>query len=353
MKWQDMRPDVTRRLIRPLLLFAILGSGATLAFGEARAVSRSSAAGLPLRMIARVALPGAATRFDYESLDPTTNRLFIAHLAASEIVVFDVKTDRAIATIPNVASVHGVLAVPQLGAVYATATGTNEVVAIDARTLRVVARIPGGAYPDGMAYDPTQKKLYVSDENGDTDTVIDTTKNERVATIALDGDVGNTQYDARTHRTYVNVQTRGDLVAIDPTTEKIVARYPLSGCAGNHGLAIDDRHRKAYVACEDNAKLVVFDLASFAQTQTFAVGSNPDVLAYDDGLARLYVASESGVVTTFAADARGLRKTGEAFLANDAHIVSVDPRTHRVYFPVLADSGPMMIVMSPKPARHR
>lgn len=305
------------------------------------------ASGLPLKMVTAVPLPGAASRFDYESLDPKKNLLFLAHLAASEVVVFDVKTNRVVATIPNVDHVHGVLAVPELGRVYATATGSNEVAVIDARTLKIVDRIPGGTYPDGMAFDSADHKLYVSDEHGDTDTVIDTKTDKRVATIPLGGDVGNTQYDAKSHRIYVNVQTRGDLVAIDPAKDAIVARYPLSDCGSNHGLYLDASHRKAYIACEDNAKLVVFDLASLKQTQTIAIGADPDVLAYDEGGSLLYVATESGTVSVLSADAGALQKTGEAFLAKDAHIVAVDQRTHRVYFPVLGDSGPRMLVMEP------
>ncbi len=302
---------------------------------------------LPLRMITTVPLPGAASRFDYESLDPKTNLLFLAHLAASEVVVFNVKTNRVVAVIPDVDHVHGVLAVPQLGRVFATATGTNEVAFIDEHTFKVIARVPGGTYPDGMAYDDADNKLYVSDEHGDTDTVIDTTTNARIATIALGGDVGNTQYDRATQRIYVNVQTRGDLVAIDPAKDAIVARYPLSDCQSNHGLYVDVAHRKAYIACENNAKLAVFDLALRRQTQTLDIGNDPDVLAYDERQAKLYVAAESGTVSVFSATAKGLRKLGEAFLAKNAHIVAVDQRTHRVYFPVLDDDGPKMMVMQP------
>ncbi len=302
---------------------------------------------LPLKAVTTVPLPGAASRFDYESLDPKTNLLFLAHLAASEVVVFNVKTNRVIAVIPDVDHVHGVLAVPQLGRVFATATGINEVAVIDEHTFKVIARIPGGTYPDGMAYDDADKKLYVSDEHGDTDTVIDTTTNARIATIALGGNVGNTQYDRATQRIYVNVQTRGDLVAIYPAKDAIVARYPLSDCQSNHGLYVDVAHRRAYIACENNATLAVFDLVSRRQTQTLDIGNDPDVLAYDERQAKLYVAAESGTVSVFSATPKGLRKLGEAFLAKNAHIVAVDQRTHRLYFPVLDDTGPKMMVMQP------
>jgi YVTN family beta-propeller protein len=303
--------------------------------------------GLPLTRVATVALPGAATRFDYESLDANTGQLFIAHLAASEVIVYDVHANRVVSTIPNINDVHGVLAVPELGRVYATATGSNEVAVIDVHTLKVVARVPAGTYPDGMAYDPDDHKLYVSDEHGDTDTAIDTAANRRVSTIPLGGDVGNTQYDARSRRVYVNVQTLGQLVAIDPAKDVVVARYPVPGCSSNHGLQLDDDHRRAYIACEKNAMLVAFDLTARKVVRAFSIGADPDVLAYDRKRGILYVAAESGVVSIFSANAKVLTKTGQGFLADNAHIVAVDQRTGLTYFPVLASTGPSMLVMRP------
>ncbi|TAM97865.1 MAG: hypothetical protein EPN40_07190, partial [Rhodanobacteraceae bacterium] len=145
---------------------------------------------MPLTTVADVPLPGNATRWDYASLDAKRHHLFLAHLGDSTVVVFDTAQQKVIATIPDVSHVHGVLYVPQLDRVYASATGTNEVVAIDAKTFKIVARTPGGDYPDGMAYAPAVRKLYVSDEHGGTDTVIDTTSNNRIATIPLGGEVG-------------------------------------------------------------------------------------------------------------------------------------------------------------------
>jgi YVTN family beta-propeller protein len=160
-------------IVWPWLPLAMLGAIAV------AAAPGTAASNLPLASVTSVPLPGAANRFDYESLDPKTGLLFVAHLAASEVVVYDVKTNRVVTTIPGVDHVHGVLAVPDLGRVYATATGSNEVAVIDARTLNIINRVAGGTYPDGMAIDPVEHKLYVSDEHGDTDTVIDTTSNKR------------------------------------------------------------------------------------------------------------------------------------------------------------------------------
>ena len=258
---------------------------------------------LPLRIVADVPLGGHPTRLDYASVDSARHVLFIAHLGDSAVIAFDTRVLRVSARIPGISHVHGVLVIPELDRLYASATGTNEVVAIDEESLKITARIPAGIYPNGMAYAPEAHKLYVSDEHGNTDTVIDVRTNARVATIPLGGEAGNTQYDAGSTHVFVSVQTRRQLVEIDPATDTIVARIDLPGADGNHGLLIEPEQRRAFIACENNAKLLVLDLQTRKVTASFDVGDDPDVMAYDPGLHYVYVAAESGVVSTFKVEA--------------------------------------------------
>jgi len=188
----------------------------------------------------------------------------------------------------------------------------------------------------------------VSDLHGKTDTVIDAKTNQRLTTIALGGDAGNSQYDSVADRILVTVEGREELVEIDPNSDQIAARYPLTGCKGSHGLLIDSEHRLAFAACEDNSKLVVFDLQTKKATSTLSVGADPDVLAFDAGLQRLYVSAESGIITVFDERDRGLQKVGEGFFAPNAHSVAVDAGTHRVYFPLQSVNGkPVLRIAEP------
>lgn len=123
---------------------------------------------LPLSKIAEVPLGKSTRRLDYASLDPASSRLFIADLAGSRVLVVDIRTNTLIKTIPGIGGVHGVLAVPAIGRVYASATATDELVAINMTTLAIVSRAPAGYYPDGIAWAPSVGKLYVSDEHGQT-----------------------------------------------------------------------------------------------------------------------------------------------------------------------------------------
>jgi DNA-binding beta-propeller fold protein YncE len=305
---------------------------------------------LPLTVVADVPLPGDTSRFDYESYDGNRHLLFIAHLGASEVVVFNTLTQQIVGRIGDVRHVHGVLAIPELNRVYASATGTDEVVAIDEDRLAIVGRMPGGTYPDGMAYAAEARKLYVSDETGKTETVIDVRTNQRVATIALDGEVGNSQYDPVSGHVFVNVQSLRQLVEIDPASDRVIARTELPGARGNHGLLIEAKLRLAFIACEDNDKLLVLDLQSGQIKDTFDVGDGPDVLAYDGSIGLLYVASESGTVSLFRVEPSRVTKIGEGRLAPDAHVVGVDPATHLAYFPIKNLSGhPVLRMTEPIP----
>ena len=282
-------------------------------------------------------LSGPANRFDYTSLDPTTNLLWISHMNASELLAFDIRRNKIVKTIPA-PGVHGVIAVPAVGRVYASATDAQQAWTIDSKTGSVLAQAPAGAYPDGLAWDPVERHVFVSDESGGVETVLDV-KGRRIATIPLGGEAGNVQYDAGSGHILADVQTRNDIAVIDPRSNKIVRRIPLPGCSNDHGLLVDSSRRLAFVACDQNAMLLTLDLRTMNVTGSATVGQSPDVLAFDTSLRRLYVSAESGDVAVFAETAHGLRKLGLAFLAPAAHTVAVDPRTHLVYFPLESGSN--------------
>jgi DNA-binding beta-propeller fold protein YncE len=303
---------------------------------------------LPLRKVVDVPLTGGSSRFDYQSLDPAGGRLYIAHLGAGQVIAFDTRRRRIVKTIGNLDGAHGVLAVPALKRVYATATDSHELVALRASDLKVLARTGSGSFPDGLDYAPVQKEIYVSDKSGDAEVVIGAVGGKKRAAVALGGEAGNVKYDSVARRMLVAVAGREQLVAIDPRTRRVTARYALRGCSGAHGVQLDAPRRLAFVACEGNAKLIVVDLKRKRATSTHDVGTGPDVLALDSGLHRLYVAAESGSVAVFAESGRGLRKLGQAVLEDSAHSVAVDSRTHLVYFP-LEDVGgrPVLRIMKP------
>jgi len=303
----------------------------------------------PLRLVADIPLPGPANRFDYQSIDPAAGRLYISHMDAGQLVVFDLNSSRVVGEVDGVARVTGVLAVPAVHSVYVSAPGGHQVAVIDDRTLAIKGRVGPIRFPDGIAYAPLVHKVFVSDESGGADVVIDAATNTKRATIALGGEAGNTHYDSVSHCVLAAVQTKNQLVAIDPVRERVVQRYDLPGSDGPHGFTLDEAGRLAFVSSEGSGVLQVVDLRTMRVLSTHRVGDDPDVLAWDPGWRRLYVASESGVVSAFEADGAVVRPLGD-LRAPHAHTVAVDPRTHLVYLPLQNLGGrPVLRVLTPLP----
>src|SRR3989449_6989091 len=168
--------------------------------------------------------PGSASRFDYQSLEPASGRLFISHMGAGQLVVFDVRAGRVIGNLGGFPTVTGVLAAPAEHRAYASATGAHAVIVVDDSTLGIVARVPGPRFPDGIAYAPEERRVFVSDESGRRDFVIDARTNSVVTQIELDGEAGNTQYDPGSRCVIVAVQTANQLAGIHPASAPLLRR---------------------------------------------------------------------------------------------------------------------------------
>ncbi len=293
-------------------------------------------------------LNGGTSRFDYQTFDSDNSTLYIAHMGAGQILVFNTRFVKLEATLAGYPGVTGLLVVPERHRLYASVSRRHEVVVIDTQSLREITHISAGNFPDGITYVPDTHQIYVSDEIGGEVTVIDVEKNQRVTSIKMDGQVGNVQYDATSHRVLVDGQAKNELVVIDPRYPKIINRYPIHGGKHPHGLCLDPNSHLAFIACDGDEKLTIMDLANFQEIGVSEVGKDPDVMAFDAQLGYLYVASESGVVSIFRVRDKKIEKIGDFPVGQNAHSVEIDPRTHSVYFPLRkVNKGPVLRVMKP------
>ena len=316
-------------------------------FSFASAQTTPNSAKSPLRTVADVPLPGAAVRFDYQSLDSASGRLYIAHMNADQLVVFDTASRKVLANLSGFARVHGVWAVPEIDRLFASVTGDHEVAAVDMATLRTVAKTGPINYPDGLAYAPGPKRVFVSDEHGNADVVVDAQSYRLLKKIELGSGAGNTVFDSGSGHILVAVHEKNEIVSIDPEKMEIIGHHPLPGVKEPHGIALDVANRLAFVAGAGNHTLAQVDLANMKVLGTYPVGDDPDVLAFDSGLKQLYVSAESGEVWVYRENGRSLMAVGH-FSMPHAHTVCVDPKSHLVYFPLEnVDGRPLLRIMEP------
>jgi DNA-binding beta-propeller fold protein YncE len=321
-----------------------------LAISAVLAGSPPGVGALPLTLVADVPLPGQASRFDYQTVDPVARRLYVAHLGDSSLLVFDLDGQRVIQEVPGLASVHGVVAAPDQHMLLATATADRTLALIDDRTFQIRSRVPAGQYPNGLAYDPGSGRAFVSNNSGVGVGVIDVKTARPLPGIDVGGGAGNTRYDAGSGHVLAAVHGQPFLADIDPAASRVASRIALPGARSCHGLLVVSELRVAFAACHGaGPQLAVVDLGTRRQVQTLPLPPDVDVLAFDPGLQRLYAAAETGTVAAFAvAPDHSVSELGRGFVGPDAHSVAVDPATHRVYFPLANVNGrPVLRVMAP------
>jgi DNA-binding beta-propeller fold protein YncE len=286
-------------------------------------------------------LPGPpGKRFDYLTIDYKHDYLLSAHLAAGLLYVIDIKTNRLVKAIPDVPGIEGVEYAPDVNKVYTSDWLENKIGVVDLDKMKVVKKLPTAAKPDGSTYAEPFHKLYVSDERGRAVAIVDVREDKIINTLHFGSETGMPQYDPVARKVYVNLQDQNLFAVIDPSSDKVVGRYPVGECKANHGMALDPENHRAFLQCEGNNTMTVFDLDSHKPIAHLPTAAGGDVVKFDPGLKRIYVACSSGAISVFQQDdANHFHKLEDFPVQRKVHSLAVDARTHRVYAPEEQEDG--------------
>ncbi len=321
-----------RRLLCVLISCLALGT-LSISLGQKR--------GTTLKKVVEFDLPGpAGKRFDYLTIDPEDHYLISAHLAAGQTYVIELRSNKVVATVTDTPGAEGVEYVAELKKFYTSNAGDNTIGVVDLRQMKVIKKIHTEKKPDGSAYAAPFHKLYVSDERGKAEAIVDVTRDEIIKTLHFESETGMPQYDPVARKVYVNLQDQNTFAIIDPATDEVVGRYPLGRCKGNHGMALDPERHRAFLSCEENNTMTVFDLDKHEPIAFLPLADGPDVIKFDPGLQRIYVACYSGAISVFHQDdADHYRKVEDFPVQHAVHSLAIDPSTHRVYTPEQEEDG--------------
>ena len=297
--------------------------------------------GQTLRQVSSIDLPGPpGRRFDYLTTDDEGRQLFSAHLAAGLLYVINLQNHTVVATVSEVPGVEGVAYIGDGHKVYTSNWYEKKIGVVDLSQMKVVKKIPTEDKPDGIAYAAPFHKAYVSDERAKALAVIDTREDRPITMLRFDSETGVPQYDHVARKVYVNLQDKNVLAVVDPATDAVVGRYPVTGCKENHGMAIDPEHHRAFLSCEGNDVLAVFNLDTNKVIATLPMAKGADVVQFDPGLGRIYVACGSGAISVFQMDDPDrFRKIEDVRVPKKVHSLVVDVKTHRVYAPAEEENG--------------
>jgi hypothetical protein len=303
--------------------------------------------------VAEVPLPGRPVRFDYQDIDVARKRLYISHMNDASVVVVSTTDGKLLKLLGDIPTPRGVVVAPDVQRVFVT-SAPRSLVIIDADSLAELKRVQTGDGPDGVAWDSLHRVVGVSDQGAGAISLIGDSGSGARRQLSLGRETGNVVFDAGRALFWITVVAGSGpdlLLAVEPNAAKIAAKIELSGCAGAHGLRLHPDGKSALIACEDNAKVLRVGLDGVPALTLAAAGADPDVLAIDAGLGRLYVAAESGDLRIFDLSRPGLVAVGREHPGHASHSVAVDPTTHHVFFPLAAgpQGTPVLRIMRPIP----
>jgi len=337
--WGELR--ARRAIWRTLIIGLVAAVGAGVGRGGGRGIAQTAAARPPLRQVAEFPLPGPpGKRFDYLTIDEDDDYLLAAHLGAGLLHVVALRTNVVVRTVPDVPGVEGVAYIAEGRKVYTANWWENKIGVIDLARMAVTKKIPTEAKPDGIAYAAPFHKAYVSNERAKAESVVDVKTDTIAKVLRFDSETGVPQYDPVARKVYVNLQDQNTVAVIDPGRDTVVDSYRVDGCRQNHGMAIDAEHHRAFLSCEGNDTLTVVDLDARLVIAHLAMAKGADVVMFDPGLGRIYVACSSGAISVFHIDdPTHFRKLTDVAVEPKIHSLAVDARTHRVYAPAEQEKG--------------
>ena len=311
----------------------------------------SASARLPLVLIQDVELPGRATRFDYQDIDPKLGQLVLSHMNDGEVLFLRLSDGSVLARLTGIPVARGVAVASEIGRVFVTSS-PHSLVMIDSRTMKETSRVATGNGPDGVAWDASDQVVGVSDQSDGALSLLSAAGSGARRALKLGNETGNVVFDRGRGWFWISVvggATVDQLVGVQARLARVEKTLALPGCKGAHGVRLHPNGQSAFIACETNHRLLQVDLETSQVLALLPTGEDPDVLAIDPGLGWLYVAAESGDLSVFDLQRPVATLLGHDHSGAHSHSVAADAASHRVFFPLKSGSNgkPVLRIMRP------
>ena len=252
---------------------------------------------MSLQTIGTIEIPGSAgSSFDHGAFDPKTRRVFVAHTGRDSVEVIDHDTRRHIATLPGFPEAAGVVA--DDGAVLVTNRGAASLAWVDADSMATRAVFRTGPRPNGVAIVSRQGLAIaacIGDDSLGSTLQVQGLDGGRQTSLDLPGRPRWCVTDAAAERVFLAIREPSMVLVARLPALSDVEHWALPS-GGAHGLDVDHRRGRLYVACDDGS-LVEIDTSSGTVTNQWPIAGVPDVTFFNPATGLVHVAiGEPGLV---------------------------------------------------------
>jgi DNA-binding beta-propeller fold protein YncE len=290
---------------------------------------------------------GGEGGWDYLTVDPAGRRLYVSH--STKVTVVDVDSGKPVGDVEKLSGVHGIAIAHDLGRGFISNGKTSTVTIFDLKTLATLSEVKStGENPDAILYDPATSRVFAFNGRSKNATVLEGKTGKVVGTIALGGKPEFATTDQR-GKVFVNIEDLSEVAEIDAKTLAVKAHWPLKPCESPSGMAIDRKHHRLLIGCE-NKMAAVMDTGDGKVVTTVPIGEGVDANGFDPGTGLGFSSNGAdGTLTVIREEASDRFSVAETVpTRKGARTMALDEKTHTVYV-VTAQFGPAPAATAEQP----
>jgi len=292
-------------------------------------VAMIAAAPSGYRIIGKIALSGTGG-WDYVTVDAAARRVYVTH--ATQVEVLDADSQQPVGKIAETPGAHGVALAPEFGRGFISAGKADSVVVFDLKTLKAVAQVKTGKKPDAIIYDPATKRVFAMNGDSDSATVINAADNSVAGTVDLGGGPEFAAADGKGN-VWVNLEEKNEVVHIDSQAMQVKHHWPVAPCQAPSSLAFDGQTRRLFLGCRNHFMAVV-DADSGKVVASYPIGDHVDASAFDPETKLVFHSTGDGNVFVFKQESADKYSLVEKVATNQgSKTMGFDPKSHHLFVP--------------------
>ena len=278
-------------------------------------------------------LPSSDTGWDYARMQPDSSRLFIAR-DKDGLTVFDVDTNKVVATVANSVGANGPLLLPEYDRGYVAMTD-GSLLSFRLSTLAPITRVPlssdGGL--NSVVYDPGTRRIHAitgTRKGGATWYSFDAATGRPAGTTRFT--FSKMDDPANNGRGTLYAPARQDrlILTLDSATLKETARWPVACTVSK--VRYQPKTNRVLAACYgDDPRFLAIEASTGKTIANLPIARGIDALMIDERRGRIMTSGEDGTLTVIGYDERGgYRLLGSVTTRLGARMMAMDERNGRL-----------------------
>ncbi|MGN6505261.1 MAG: YncE family protein [Tepidisphaeraceae bacterium] len=276
---------------------------------------------------------GGPGRWDYVTVDAQTHRLYLTRSTHTDVI--DDLSGHVIGDIPGGEGLHGVALVPQVNRGYISDGRASELIVFDLKTNAVLGKIPAADDVDGIIYDAGSDRVLASCGDAEQLIVLDPHADlatAKVKKIDLGGKPESLAADGK-GRAYVCLHDKASSDGVEVASGKVLDRWSTGTGIAPTGLAIDAKNGRLFVGCR-NQKLVVLSTADGKVLAELPIGAGNDACDFDPGTGEAFASCGDGTVSVAKETSPGAFGVVQTLTTRPGgRTAGLDRSTHTLFVP--------------------